>query len=308
MAAGQGEDVAVTHPLRGVRSQDRAIAAAAVHDNFSIAVGVKALEIPFENSLSQMVSSGSMLFQPFVVFTYIQQDGLRIARQAFARLFDGDFLYTRACFVDQIEKAGRVVHGEKLVAPQRRSTEFPWNSTEIPLRRFLYRLPSLRNKGLSESCGMAATTALLPEGEKTELTFGSGHDSTAFVKNFLRAAVSVALLALCGCARDRASLSVTPNTAFSPSGETNAPASDANLIVTPEKGLNGKVAWVNSNLRFVVLTFPVGQLPANNQRLDVYRGGLKVGELKVSGPQNDDNVVADIVVGEAEVGDAVRNN
>lgn len=115
------------------------------------------------------------------------------------------------------------------------------------------------------------------------------------------------LLAFCGCAHDRAGLPATPDTTITSAGQTNALSPDANLIITPEKGLNGKVAWVNSDLRFVVLTFPVGQLPGGNQRLAVYRGGLKVGELKVSGPQIDDNVVADIVAGEAQVGDAVRN-
>lgn len=149
---------------------------------------------------------------------------------------------------------------------------------------------------------------LVREDTKSGLTFRLEHDFTAFVKNFFQMALSLALLALWGCAQDRAAQSVTPNTTVSSSGQTNALPPDTNLIVTPEKGLNGKVAWVNSNLRFVVLTFPVGQLPTNDQRLAVYRGGLKVGELKVSGPRIDENVVADIVAGEAEVGDTVRND
>ena len=49
------------------------------------------------------------------------------------------------------------------------------------------------------------------------------------------------------------------------------------------------------------------RLPALEQRLIVYRGGLKVGEVKVSGPQQDDNIVADIVAGQAEAGDEVRD-
>jgi len=59
--------------------------------------------------------------------------------------------------------------------------------------------------------------------------------------------------------------------------------------------------------RFVVLNFPVGRLPVIDQRLNVYRGGLKVGEVKVTGPQYDDNVVADLVAGDSEIGDQVRD-
>jgi hypothetical protein len=33
-----------------------------------------------------------------------------------------------------------------------------------------------------------------------------------------------------------------------------------------------------------------------------------VGELKISGPQLEDNLVADLVAGEAEAGDDVRGN
>jgi hypothetical protein len=79
------------------------------------------------------------------------------------------------------------------------------------------------------------------------------------------------------------------------------------LIVTPENGLVGKVEMVNQNARYVVLSFPIGHLPAMEQRLNVYRSGLKVGEVKVSGPQIEDNVVADIVEGDSVPGDEVRD-
>jgi hypothetical protein len=42
------------------------------------------------------------------------------------------------------------------------------------------------------------------------------------------------------------------------------------------------------------------------QRMNVYRHVLKVGEVKVTGPQIEDNVVADIVEGESGLGDEVR--
>jgi hypothetical protein len=79
------------------------------------------------------------------------------------------------------------------------------------------------------------------------------------------------------------------------------------LIVTPETGLVGKVETVNQNARYVVLSFPIGRLPAMEQRLSVYRSGLKVGEVKVTGPQIEDNVVADIVEGDSGPGDEVRD-
>jgi len=73
--------------------------------------------------------------------------------------------------------------------------------------------------------------------------------------------------------------------------------------VVSEVALVGKVVMVNSTARFVVLTFPLGQLPAIDQRLDVYRDGLKVGEVKVSAWQREDSVVGDITVGDCQTGD-----
>jgi len=56
----------------------------------------------------------------------------------------------------------------------------------------------------------------------------------------------------------------------------------------------------------VVLDFSVGDMPGINQRLGVYRAGQKVAQVKVTGPQSDTNIVADIIEGEAQVGDEVR--
>jgi hypothetical protein len=79
------------------------------------------------------------------------------------------------------------------------------------------------------------------------------------------------------------------------------------LIVTPENALAGKVALVNSVGRFVVLNFPLGKMAAADQRMNLYRRGLKVGEVKVTGPAREDNIVADLVAGDAEVGDEARS-
>ncbi len=67
------------------------------------------------------------------------------------------------------------------------------------------------------------------------------------------------------------------------------------------------MASYNATGRFVVLSFPVSQMPNLDQTLFLYRDGLKVGELKITGPQRDNNIVADLVTGDAQVGDEVRD-
>jgi hypothetical protein len=68
----------------------------------------------------------------------------------------------------------------------------------------------------------------------------------------------------------------------------------------------GKIAMVNTNAGFVVMTFPLGEVPSVNETLIVYRAGKKVAEVKTSGPQRDNNTVADIVSGEPRVNDEAR--
>lgn len=53
----------------------------------------------------------------------------------------------------------------------------------------------------------------------------------------------------------------------------------------PGPTLTGRVAVYNEAGRFVVLDFPIGHLPANEEVMFVFRQGLKVGEVKVTGPQ-----------------------
>jgi len=77
-------------------------------------------------------------------------------------------------------------------------------------------------------------------------------------------------------------------------------------IVTPDASLRGKVSRYNEAGRFVVLEFPIAHLPGVGQKLFVYRNGLKIGEVKVTGPQRDDRTVADLTTGEAQAGDEVR--
>jgi hypothetical protein len=98
-----------------------------------------------------------------------------------------------------------------------------------------------------------------------------------------------------------------PARAGAPATANAGKATSQALIVTPENALVGKVALVNSVGRFVVLSFPFGKMAAPEQHLNLYRQGLKVGEVKVTGPAREDNIVADLVAGEAEVGDEARS-
>jgi hypothetical protein len=77
-------------------------------------------------------------------------------------------------------------------------------------------------------------------------------------------------------------------------------------IFTLTNAVSGKVAAVNTSSRFVVLNFTLNRPPALQQRLNVYRGTLKVGEVKVTGPEMNGNIVADLMAGEAQAGDEVR--
>jgi len=97
-----------------------------------------------------------------------------------------------------------------------------------------------------------------------------------------------------------------------PKPEANSSLTDtgepqSKLIVTPDSLLMGKVTTFNTAGRFVVLDFPVGRLPSLDQMLFVYREGLKVGEVRVTGPERDHNTVADLISGEAQKGDEVRD-
>ncbi len=114
------------------------------------------------------------------------------------------------------------------------------------------------------------------------------------------AIVLLALLIIPGCAHGKKQAPLKPAPVFTqPPGQK--------LILTPDTALVGKVVRVNGPARFVVMSFPIGHLPALEQVLSVYRLGLKTGEIKVTGPQLDDKVVGDVVAGDVQPGDQVRD-
>ncbi len=117
------------------------------------------------------------------------------------------------------------------------------------------------------------------------------------------AGLCAALAGGVGCSSGRSG-KAQPAAAASPG---NGPAgTTSKVIVTPGASLTGKVASVNPAYQFVVIAFDGGGKPAPEQKLAVYRANLKVGEVKISPQQMGQNVVADIVTGEARVGDEVR--
>lgn len=77
--------------------------------------------------------------------------------------------------------------------------------------------------------------------------------------------------------------------------------------ITPLDIVVGRVAAVNPALRFVVLDFPPGSLPQVERRMDVFRNGRRIGEVKITGPARDTNIAADISEGEAAINDEVRS-
>ena len=87
-----------------------------------------------------------------------------------------------------------------------------------------------------------------------------------------------------------------------PANPAPAPA-----IVTADDAQRATVAMYNPIGRFVVLNFPVGNLPKPDQTFFIYHEGLKAGEVKITGPDRDNSTVADLISGEAHAGDAVRD-
>jgi len=110
----------------------------------------------------------------------------------------------------------------------------------------------------------------------------------------------LAALGVSGCASHPASAQKSPAPAASAS--TTAPEP----IVTPDTSLSATVVRYNSVGRFVVLSFPVGQMAQVGQTFFIYRAGMKVGEVKITGPQRENDIVADLTTGDAEAGDDVR--
>jgi hypothetical protein len=128
----------------------------------------------------------------------------------------------------------------------------------------------------------------------------------------MRSACPILLAAaiLAGCARPKPPVDASVGRAASPpvNSALLSPGTNSGAIVTLGGPRKGKVASVNADGHFVVLSFPIGSLPAIGTRLNIYRAGMKVGEVTVAKPQLDNNTVADITAGECQLGDEVRTD
>ncbi len=62
----------------------------------------------------------------------------------------------------------------------------------------------------------------------------------------------------------------------------------------------------NAQAQFAVVNFPFGAMPKADHHLAVYRKGLKVGDLRATSQQKDNNVIADLMTGSAQKDDEVR--
>ena len=129
----------------------------------------------------------------------------------------------------------------------------------------------------------------------------------------MRFAVSFLVFLLAGCAMSKPD--PTASAAQAKTARSSKPAAlgrgqkvGSRPEVTLDEAVLGTVVSVNPALRFLVMDFPVRKLPVLEQRLNVYRNGQKVGEVKVTGPGRDTTIAGDIMVGEVRVGDEVRED
>lgn len=103
-------------------------------------------------------------------------------------------------------------------------------------------------------------------------------------------------------------VSCASNRSAAPLGSTGTNATGVTVSPAINAPATGRVARVNTDGGFVILTYPLGKVPPVGKRLSVYRDGMKVGELRVSEPQYQQNTAADITAGEAQPGDEAREN
>jgi hypothetical protein len=103
-----------------------------------------------------------------------------------------------------------------------------------------------------------------------------------------------AALLLAGCVHREPPANIPPLTDNTKPPET---------YITPALGPVGRVEMVNAEGRFVVLSFPPGHVPPPGQYWRIQHRGLKIGRVQITGPQRQIDTVADIVEGEANVGD-----
>src|SRR5271154_1642088 len=103
-----------------------------------------------------------------------------------------------------------------------------------------------------------------------------------------------AALLLSGCVHSKQPANAPP-----PPEKTNS----QHTYITPDFRTVGRVEMVNTEGRFVVLSFPPGGVPPAGQHWRITHRGLKIGQVTISGPQREIDTVADITDGTANVGE-----
>jgi hypothetical protein len=110
-------------------------------------------------------------------------------------------------------------------------------------------------------------------------------------------------------AHSNTNLSISTNlTSNASSGDTRFSVTNDNRVITLADPWAGKVALVNPEARFVILDYSLSQMPPMGQRLSVFRKGVRVGEVKISGQPQTGYVAADITTGEIKIGDESRRD
>jgi hypothetical protein len=133
----------------------------------------------------------------------------------------------------------------------------------------------------------------------------SPHGSESIRKNTMRTSplLVCCLLALSfaatGCIHTTTTGSVDPKPVAKPDQIVQQPTS-------PFGPAPAKITLLNATHNFVVVDFSGRVLPAIGTTMPVYRDGLKVGEVRITEPVRGQLATADIVAGEARVGDEVR--
>jgi len=90
------------------------------------------------------------------------------------------------------------------------------------------------------------------------------------------------------------------------SGATPKTLGAAQLEPVPLETSGGKISSVNSELGFVVVDFASQTMPAVGTRLNVYRGHIRVGAVRITEPVRVPLATADILEGDVRVGDEAR--
>ncbi len=85
-----------------------------------------------------------------------------------------------------------------------------------------------------------------------------------------------------------------------------APATNAPVAVPMILPASGRIHSINLGLRFVVIDYTLGGMPALGSMLPVYRSQEKVGMVRLSGPERNGFVAGDIADGFLQIDDEVR--